>query len=218
MLLALTGLINWWPGIKNWHRAMTVDFRRRWKRINFDLHSAVGFWSFSFLLIWASTGVYFAWPDKVTAFIDRLSPLVTSRPPAIVVDRSSGMVKLDLHAMLTKAYSIDPGTRWKGVVFPGTRRSPIEILMSRARGIGRDYEDTVYFNPYDGQYISTWQYGVNKSVGDWLIWIQIPLHFGTHWGLFVKCVWAGLGLAMPVLSVTGLLMYWNRAGWLKKFR
>ena len=84
------------------------------------------------------------------------------------------------------------------------------MLMSRAPGIGRDYEDTVYFNPYNGQYITTWQYGVNKSLGDWFIWLQIPLHFGTHWGLGIKCLWAALGLALPLLAVTGLLMYWNR--------
>jgi uncharacterized iron-regulated membrane protein len=217
MLLVLTGLVNWWPGIKNWRRGLTVDVRRRWKRINFDLHSAVGFWSFSLLLIWASTGVYFAWPAKITALIDRVSPLVTSQPPSVHVELGDVM-RVDLHAVLAKAYSVDPGTRWKGIVFPGTRRSPVELLMSRSTAMWRDYEDTLYFNPYTGDYICKWQYGVNKSLGDWIIWLLVPLHFGTHWGLAVKCLWALLGLALPALSVTGLLMYWNRAAWLKKFR
>lgn len=86
--------------------------------------------------------------------------------------------------------------------------------MSRSPGIGRDYEDTLYFNPYNGQYISLWQYGVNKSAGDWFVWLQIPLHFGTHWGLGIKCLWSAFGLSLPVLAVTGLAMYWNR--WLAK--
>jgi uncharacterized iron-regulated membrane protein len=37
-----------------------------------------------------------------------------------------------------------------------------------------------------------------------------PLHFGTLWGLPVKILWALLGFGLAVLSVTGLLMYWNR--------
>ncbi|NUQ30225.1 MAG: PepSY domain-containing protein, partial [Acidobacteriaceae bacterium] len=37
-----------------------------------------------------------------------------------------------------------------------------------------------------------------------------PLHFGTLWGLPVKMLWCLLGLCLPVLSITGLLMYWNR--------
>jgi uncharacterized iron-regulated membrane protein len=211
LLLALTGLMNWWPGIGNWRRALTVDFRRRWKRINFDLHSAVGFWSFIFVAVWAGSGLYFVWPDTVLAFINRLSPIVNSRPPVVRVDPKSGLPTLDFNSILSRAYAVDPGTQWKGVVFPSSRRSPLEMLMSRSPGVGRDHEDTIYFNPYNGEYISTWRYGVNKSVGDWMIWVQIPLHFGTHWGLGIKCLWSAFGLALPVLAATGLIMYWNRS-------
>jgi len=210
LLLVLTGLVNWWPGVKNWRRALMVDFRRTWKRINFDLHRAAGFWALGFLAVWALTGIYFTWPAKVANFVDHLSPLVNSMPPAIVVGVNSDMAPVNFHELLTKAYAMDPGTNWKGIIFPSSRRSPFEMLMARAPGVGRDYEDTLYFNPYNGRYISTWQYGVNKSVGDWIIWLQIPLHFGTHWGLAVKCLWAGFGFTLPLLAVTGLLMYWNR--------
>jgi len=214
LLLAFTGAVNWWPGLQNWRRALTVDFRRKWKRINFDLHSAVGFWSFVFVVLWTGSGIYFAWPAKIQAFVDRMSPIVNSRPPAITVDPNTEPAKLDFHSILAKSYSVDPGTKWMGVVFPSSRRSPLEMLMSRSPGIGRDYEDTVYFNPYNGDYISLWQYGVNKSLGDWFVWLQIPLHFGTHWGVGIKCLWAAFGLALPTLAVTGLVMYWNR--WLTK--
>ncbi len=37
-----------------------------------------------------------------------------------------------------------------------------------------------------------------------------PLHFGTVWGPWVKALWAMLGLSLAVLTVTGLLMDWNR--------
>jgi uncharacterized iron-regulated membrane protein len=214
LLLALTGMLNWWPGLQNWRRALTVDFGRKWKRINFDLHSAVGFWSFFFVVVWAGSGIYFAWPAKILGLVDRLSPVVNARPPVITIDPDTEPVRLDFHAILMKSYSVDPRTQWKGVVFPASRRSPLEMLMSRSPGIGRDYEDTLYFNPYNGQYISRWQYGVNKSAGDWFVWLQIPLHFGTHWGLGIKCVWSAFGLALPSLAVTGLAMYWNR--WLAK--
>lgn len=210
LLLTVTGLVNWWPGVKSWRRALQIDFRRRWKRVNFDIHSAVGFWSIALLSVWSVTGIYFVWPDKVLSVVDRWSPIVNSTPAAVRVDPNAEMHRLDYHAMLERAYSADPGTKWKGIIFPSSRRSPFEVLMARAPGVGRDYEDTLYFNPYNGEYISTWQYGANKSLGDWIIWLQVPLHFGTHWGLAVKCIWAALGLAFPVLAVTGVLMYWNR--------
>jgi uncharacterized iron-regulated membrane protein len=37
-----------------------------------------------------------------------------------------------------------------------------------------------------------------------------PLHFGTLWGLPFKILWFLLGLSLALLTVTGLLMYWNR--------
>ena len=83
--------------------------------------------------------------------------------------------------------------------------------MRRRDTPGGEYSDSVYFNPYTGQYISTWRYGVNQSLGDWIVWLEVPLHFGTYWGLAVKLVWAAAGLVIPLLAITGLLMYWNRA-------
>ena len=43
--LCMTGLVIWWPGIANWRRGLAVDFRRSWKRVNWELHSAVGIWT-----------------------------------------------------------------------------------------------------------------------------------------------------------------------------
>ena len=43
LAMAVTGLVIWWPGRTRWRRGLTVDFSRPWKRITWDLHSAVGF-------------------------------------------------------------------------------------------------------------------------------------------------------------------------------
>ncbi|HTF66243.1 MAG TPA: PepSY-associated TM helix domain-containing protein [Edaphobacter sp.] len=44
----------------------------------------------------------------------------------------------------------------------------------------------------------------------WIMWSMHPLHFGTLWGMPFKILWFLLGLSLAVLSVTGVLMYWNR--------
>ena len=211
LLLNATGMVIWWPGIRNWKRALKVDFRRNWRRINFDLHVAVGFWTILIASFWALSGIYFGWPRQVFNLVNSISPVITARPPAISVTPESNAPELDLHALVGRAYAIDPGTTLGGISFPYGRRAPLGILMRRRKSPGYEYVDTVYFNPYSGEFISTWQYGVNQSLGDWIIWSQIPLHFGTYWGLGVKVVWCAAGLAIPVLAVTGLLMYWNRA-------
>ncbi len=210
LIMWATGLVIWWPGIAHWRRGIRVDFRRRWRRINFDLHSAVAFWSSVFLLIWGVTGVYFAWPDQVSAAIAQVSAVRSARPPVIMIESYTGAQMPPLAQLLGRTTALDPGTKFGGISFPFSRRSPLEIIRRRPGGTGREYEDRLYFNPLDGSYLGIWRYGVNQSVGDWLVWAQVPFHFGTSWGILPKVIWFLAGLSLPILAVTGLLMYWNR--------
>jgi uncharacterized iron-regulated membrane protein len=61
-LLCLTGAVIWWPGVRHWRRSLRVEWRARFPRINWDLHSAIGFWAFLFVLIWGISGTYLAFP------------------------------------------------------------------------------------------------------------------------------------------------------------
>ena len=73
ILLCLTGAVIWWPGISNWRRALTVNWRSLFARFTWDLHSALGFWGFLFVLMWGVSGSYFAFPQPfydVFGFID----------------------------------------------------------------------------------------------------------------------------------------------------
>jgi uncharacterized iron-regulated membrane protein len=71
--LCLTGAVIWWPGISNWRRALTVNWRALFARFTWDLHSALGFWSFLFVLMWGVSGFYFCFPQTVnvlSGFVD----------------------------------------------------------------------------------------------------------------------------------------------------
>jgi uncharacterized iron-regulated membrane protein len=74
-ILCVTGAIIWWRGRRNWYRGMIVKRGVRWRTALFDWHSALGFWTFFFLSVWAITGLYFAWPDPFTAAVDYFEPL-----------------------------------------------------------------------------------------------------------------------------------------------
>ncbi len=210
LLINLTGMVVWWPGLKRWTRALVVDFGRGWRRINFDLHRAAGFWTFGIVSFWAVSGVYFGFSLETRKLVERVSPVISAMPPAVRVDFHPGQARPDLHFMLAQAANLDPGTTLRSIAFPSGRRAPLEISMQRPNTRGAEFADTLYFDPWDGRCLAVWKYGVNQSLGDWFIWLQIPLHFGTFWGLGVKIVWAVLSLSIALLCVTGALMYWNR--------
>jgi uncharacterized iron-regulated membrane protein len=50
-----------------------VKWKASWPRLNFDLHSAIGFWFFLFILLWGASGIYLAFPEPFGALVDRFS-------------------------------------------------------------------------------------------------------------------------------------------------
>jgi uncharacterized iron-regulated membrane protein len=70
VMVVFTGLIAWWPGLVNWKRGFTLNWKLSWKRINYDLHNSVGIVSITFLMPMAVTAVCLAAKDipKLMAF------------------------------------------------------------------------------------------------------------------------------------------------------
>jgi uncharacterized iron-regulated membrane protein len=52
-----------------------------WRRLVFDLHGALGFWTFAILLMWGLTGGYFVFPQPFRAAIELFTPI---NPPRSV--------------------------------------------------------------------------------------------------------------------------------------
>jgi uncharacterized iron-regulated membrane protein len=77
--LCLTGIVVWWPGIGSWRRALAIHANAGWKRFVFDLHSAVGVWTFALLLMWGLTGGYFVFPQPFRATITVFTPIDAPR-------------------------------------------------------------------------------------------------------------------------------------------
>lgn len=73
-IVAATGLIVWWPGIKSWRRSMTVQWKSNWKRFNWDLHSGIGIWTVLFVLMWGGTGIVVSFPSIYYDLVNYISP------------------------------------------------------------------------------------------------------------------------------------------------
>ena len=82
-VLCVTGAVVWWPGSRKWRRGLTVQWRAGWQRINWDLHSALGFWAFVAVLLWAGISTFgligAAFAVLVKTLIDGALLIVLSR-------------------------------------------------------------------------------------------------------------------------------------------
>ncbi len=86
LLMVLTGLVIWWPGLGRWKRSLTLHRGVGWRRFMWDLHSMVGFWTFAFLLVFALSGLYLCFPDSFSAFADWIQPLTADNAGSRWVD------------------------------------------------------------------------------------------------------------------------------------
>lgn len=136
LLLTLSGLFLWWSGLKLWVRGLGISFRHNWRRINYDLHNAIGFWTLFILFWWALSGIYFAWYRQVTAVITVMSPLRGMRSPVPLSPLLTAHGHASLDQILTAIQQASPQGRLSSLSDPSLSSATIYALVDR-RAPGR---------------------------------------------------------------------------------
>ena len=70
LVLAIAGIVIWWPGRASWWRHMSLRRGVGGRRFTLDLHNMLGFWMFVLVLLWALGGIYFGFPDVFNSLAD----------------------------------------------------------------------------------------------------------------------------------------------------
>ncbi len=78
LLVTLTGGIIWWPGVDTWRRSLSFRWKSNPKGFNWALHSALGFWTCAFVIMWAISGIYLSIPKTFNAAVDYFEPAYPS--------------------------------------------------------------------------------------------------------------------------------------------
>lgn len=216
LVLTMTGIVLWWPGVRHWSRGLGLSFRHNWRRINYDAHNAVGFWTLLIVSWWAVSGIYFGWYKQVVAAVNLVSPLRGMNSPDLPRLTPDDGARASLDSILAAARQASPQGRLFALSDPSLTARVVYAQMDLRAPGDFSHRDIVTIDTRTAQPLTIWHYGQNHSLGDWFIWSMHPLHFGTLWGLPFKILWCLLGLGLAALSITGLLMYWNR--YLRKIR
>lgn len=86
LLIALTGLVLWWPGRARWRRSLVLQRGVGWKRFNWDLHSVIGFWSFGAIVVFALSGMYLCFPLAFYQLAEWIEPATPQNLTTRVMD------------------------------------------------------------------------------------------------------------------------------------
>jgi len=213
VVLASTGLVVWWPGVKHWRSAFRFESRARWRRKNYDLHRLTGFFASLLLMFVAVTGAYFAFPKTYEAII----AWAARKPSVLLAPRTQGGAQpgrarpgLSLDAIYATAVQGLPVGETTLFTFPQQKDAPYSVRRMLPGDWRRTGDNLVYIDQYSGQVIRV---NYHRELA-WPIRFTrdfYPLHFGTFFGNFTRILWIIIGLAPATLYVTGLLLWWNRS-------
>lgn len=209
-VMALIGMVLWWPGVRSWKRALKINWRAPWARFNFDVHRAFGFWCFLLVAMWGVTGAYFIFPDSVHELINKFSAV--SDLQQLPSDWKLGDPVLPVGEFIRRAQNMYPHDGLAYAFMDADRpHGEVQIYMSPNPSVPMELlEDEVVFNPATGAVL------MNTSSGRWTAGERFSLgvysvHFGDFGGLVVQILWVLLGLAPVVLVITAYTMWWYRS-------
>ena len=86
LLVALSGLVIWWPGVRRWRRSLTLRRGIGRKRFIWDLHSAIGLWTFAAIFVFALSGLYLSFPVSFHAASEWIEPTTLENAGRRIID------------------------------------------------------------------------------------------------------------------------------------
>jgi uncharacterized iron-regulated membrane protein len=208
-LMSVTGIVLWWPGRRQWKRALKVKWDARWARLNWDLHSAFGFWTLLLVGMWGITGAYFIFPQPFTRGIALVSSMADMQEKPSHWRPAEGI--RDPDAYITKARQLYPDAQLD-YFYMNTLNDGGFVKVFLSRDPERPMtlmEDVVSFDPATLDILSDISTR-RLTTGEKLSLAVYSIHFGDFGGQTIKFLWFVIGLSPALLAVTGLIMWWNR--------
>src|SRR5450830_1203223 len=228
LILALSGLYLRWPRrALNWRAWLRLDFGLSGRSLLWNLHSVIGTWALVMYVIFASTGMYWAFDwfkSGVNALAGEETPVRAPQSKDAKRDKPKGMgmnmekdkdksEKSD-KADKTESAPLDLTLAWNTFV---REAGPYTLVNIR---IAEKTTQPVQFNyllpdasherarnrlnvlPQTGE-IKLNERFADKNTGGRFIGAIYPLHMGTYWGLPGRIIMAVAALIMPLFGITG---------------
>jgi uncharacterized iron-regulated membrane protein len=213
IVLLITGLVLWYP--RKWSRAAKrqafgVKWKARFKRLNYDLHNVLGFYSLLLALVLALTGLVFSfqWFSRVVYVTANGSGAVPFYKPVQSNPQQATAEEMPMDLAYRKALQELPRARSYNISPPYDRESVIAISGYNKTGVYYD-TDELRFDQYSGQLLYRRNHK-EKSRGEKLIEMNYDIHVGAIGGLAGKIIAFIICLICASLPVTGVLVWWNK--------
>lgn len=204
--------------LKRWQPAWMIRWHSGSTRLNFDLHRALGLWTWGLLFIIAFTAfslnlyrevfypVMSLVSDVTPTPIDERDPTPHNAPvdPALSFSEVMTIARQEADQ---RGWEKPIGSMWHARDF-GVYRAEF-YLPEEGHGAGGVGHNALYFDSQDGRLLGDfkpWQ----GTAADIFVQAQFPLHSGRILGLPGRILISIMGLIVASLSITGIVIWARR--------
>jgi sulfite reductase (NADPH) flavoprotein alpha-component len=212
VFFCLSGLYLRWPRqVANWRAWLTLDWRKKGRSFNWDLHSVFGTWCLLFYLFSALTGLYWSYDWYSKGLTQLLSDVPQNErmrkrgpPPA----GPAPVANYD--AIWSSIYAnAGPDLSAYNIRMPAVAGQPATVYYLLKSSPHDRALNQINLDPANGEVKSHDQYA-SKTLGSQLLTSIYALHTGSYFGLAGRIILTVSSLLMPLFFITGWLLYLDR--------
>jgi uncharacterized iron-regulated membrane protein len=201
-LMALSGVVLWWP-----RKVLGVKGGRPWRRVNFDLHNVLGFYSSLFLVFITLSGVIIAFEKYTDPLIVKLDNAPS--PPAEVFSQPvPGGKRISLDDAVRIANEALPGAMATNVNVPAPGKTPFRLIMKFPEDRTPAGRSRVVLDQYSGRVLQAVSTRA-MPVGSKILALKRSIHTGDIYGAPTQALAFVVGLMLAGQVVTGFLIWWK---------
>ena len=213
--LLISGMILWWP--KKWNRSnrdksFKIKWKAKFKRINYDLHNVLGFYTLLIALLMAMTGLCmsFLWFSKSVYWLTGgEGEAGRRRPTKEVMAPATAPALVNADKIWYKVRS-EIALHNKNDIIIHPAEKPDELIYACTDMFAGTWRD-LYFEPATLQLAKQ----SAKRIGDLPFPDQVrklnyTLHVGAFGGLTTKIIYFICSLVCATLPLTGFYIWWGK--------
>ncbi|ODJ90383.1 flavodoxin [Pseudomonas viridiflava] len=218
VFFCLSGLYLRWPRkALNWRVWLTLDWAKKGRSFNWDLHSVFGTWCLLFYLLFAITGLSWSY-DWVSNGLNRLLGDAPAEQRKGGGGRGVNMSKDSPPAPLMVDYvaiwdslqkTAGPELSAYNLRLPSAGGQPATVFYLLKNSPHPRALNSVTLDPASGAISSVSRYA-ERSLGAQLLVSNYALHVGSYFGIVGRIVMTAASLMMPLFFITGWLLYLDR--------
>ncbi|QXQ19628.1 PepSY domain-containing protein [Pseudomonas tolaasii] len=212
VFFCLSGLYLRWPRqVASWRAWLTLDWRKKGRSFNWDLHSVFGTWCLLFYLFSALTGLYWSY-DWYSQGLNKLmsdapqNERARKRGPA--PEGPAPVANYD--AIWSSIYSnAGPELTAYNIRMPAVAGQPATVYYLLKSSPHDRAQNQINLDPATGEVKFQDRYA-SKRFSSQLLTSIYALHTGSYFGLPGRIILTLSSLMMPLFFITGWLLYLDR--------